>query len=63
MQDFFLLVIMDFWKKLTSTEKAMIGMILVLLLMVLLNWKKVSKGIEDGYNPIKKETPINKQNE
>ena len=49
------------WKELSNTEKTMIGMIAILLLMVALNWSKVSEGIKGGYAP-KKEIPTNNNN-
>lgn len=45
------------FKQLQNTEKVMIGMIIILAIMVLLNWKKVSEGLNKGYNPVKKEIP------
>lgn len=42
---------METWKKLSTTEKAMIGFIVILIIMVALNWQHVSKGIKKGIEP------------
>lgn len=44
-------MIKDFWNKLSSTEKAMIGFTVLLLIMVALNWNRVSEGLEKGIKP------------
>lgn len=43
------------FKQLKSSEKVMIGMIIILSIMVLLNWKNVQKGLNKGYHPVKTE--------
>ncbi|MBI9068789.1 MAG: hypothetical protein JEZ09_15950 [Salinivirgaceae bacterium] len=53
---------MKIWNALSKTEKIMAGMIIIMLLMIALNWTKVSKGLKDGYLPIKKEIQTNNNN-
>lgn len=47
---------MDFCKKLNTTEKAMIGALILMLLLVALNWKQVFKGIQKGIEPYNNNT-------
>lgn len=37
------------WKKLSTTEKVFLGVILVLIIAVAANWEKISKEMANGF--------------
>lgn len=43
----------SFWKKRTTSEKAMIGAILLLIIMIILSWGRIQKGVQKGIEPYK----------
>lgn len=44
-------MIKKLWNKLNTNEKVMIGFILLFVLMILMNWSKVSEGFKEGIKP------------
>ncbi len=42
-------------KKLNTNEKALIGIILILCIVILLSWGRISKGMKEGFEPYLKE--------
>lgn len=54
------MLIQDFWKNRSNTEKGMIGVILLLLLMIILSWSRVSEGLKKGMKPYQKQEQITK---
>ncbi len=50
---------MEFWKKLSVNEKAMLAFVLALILGIFLSWNRISEGIKNGFTPYLKEKPAN----
>ncbi|HSA04523.1 MAG TPA: hypothetical protein P5145_02920 [Tenuifilaceae bacterium] len=42
--------IKDRWKNMTTNEKLLIGMIILLLIMVATRWEKIAKEATEGFN-------------
>lgn len=45
------------WKELSNNEKIMIGFAIILLIILLLNWKSTVEGIKKGFEPYNIEKP------
>jgi len=46
---------MKSWKDLSKTERFLAGFIIILIIAIALNWKRVYKGIKKGIEPYKTE--------
>lgn len=42
------------WKNMSGNEKMMIGFMLIMLIAIVLSWSRISKGLEKGLQPYKK---------
>lgn len=42
--------IKDRWKNMTTNEKLLIGLIILLLIMVATRWEKIAKEAAEGFN-------------
>jgi hypothetical protein len=40
------------WKNLTPTERMLLGMIFVLLILIAARWDKISKGMAEGFRRV-----------
>ncbi len=54
---------MKIWNNLSNNEKAMIGAFLLLIIMVVLSWGRISEGFKKGVEPFNNKQEIHKNNE
>lgn len=50
----------EFWKNRSNTEKGMIGIVLLLVIMIILSWGRIAEGLKKGLKPYQKQEQSSK---